>query len=522
MGNGATKLHRWLLAGALVAGLLARAPGIYWGHNFPPGFGPHHPDEFTHFVLVEPLIDPSAGARWEQNYPKGLAALTAAPILAWRALTGQLAAALPAMREIVTVGRLIGVALGTATILLVFLLGRRITQDERVALSAAWFMALGGLHVTQSHFFVADVPAVFLTLLGLLLLLSSLAREGSGGDEPLRWAALALGAAFGIKLFVAGLPSLVLVALMRPGRVRRSAHVAVFFLAGFVAVNLGMFTPLDLIGTLRSGVNDPYQYDRAMGLLVYLLESPAVFGLPLLVLALAGTVLALRRLAAGRRDVRILGVAAVLGLPLLVHAWHVTFTLDLFPRHLVFLIPFATLAAGFAFVRALDALRERGVRPLLLAAPVWAWLGLFVIDGERGFIREPRNEAFQWLEQHVPQGTSIWWYYHDLPAWPRTRFPVDGRPPWLVMEMMQANHVLSGVGLRNSYPRDYRNVFDVASQEEVDQIQALFRGETEYREAARFREGYLMPEYRWTDRWLGNRSRNYLTEIVIFQRQGGR
>jgi hypothetical protein len=231
--------------------------------------------------------------------------------------------------------------------------------------------------------------------------------------------------------------------------------------------------------------------------------------------------MALRRLAVGRRDRRILGSAAVLGLPLLVHAWHVTFSLDLFPRHIVAFIPFAALAAGFALVRATDALAARHVRPALLVLPVFAWLALFVFDGERVFIAEPRNEAYRWLEQNVPEGTNIWWYYHNLQKWPQLRFPRDGRPPYLVEELMQANHILSGVGLRHSYPRDYHHVFDVLGQEEVDQVQAVFRGESEYREVARFREGYFMPEYLWADHWLGNRSRNYVSEIVIFQRQAG-
>lgn len=517
--NGIRRPHRWLLAGALVVGLLARVPGIYWGHNFPnpSGYGAHHPDEWTHVVLAEPLIAPSAGARWNPTYPKGLAVMTAVPMIAARAVTGKFRGPRPLVRWTTAVGRGISVLFGVGTVLVVFLLGRRITGDPRVGLAAAWFLGLGGLHVTQSHFFVADVPALFFTLLGLLLLIVDLDCQEDGGHEALRWAALAFGVAFGIKLFVAGLPSLALVTVLRRERIRRIAHAAVFFVAGFVAINLGMFGPLDLLAAIRSGVNDPYQYSRAMGLVVYLLESPAVFGLPFLVGAVVGTAMALRRLT-GSRDKRLLGIVAVLGLPLLVHAWHVTFSLDLFPRHLVVFIPFAALTAGYALVRALEALRSRGIRPALLTVPVFAWLALFVFDGERGFVSDTRNDAYRWLDANVAEGTNIWWYYHDLGRYPQMRFPRDGRAPYLVFEMMQANHILSGVGLRDSYPRDFRNVFDVSSQEEVDAVQAVFRGDSEYREVARFREGYFMPEYLWSDRWLGNRSRNYLTEIVVFKR----
>ena len=54
------------------------------------------------------------------------------------------------------------------------------------------------------------------------------------------------------------------------------------------------------------------------------------------------------------------------------------------------------------------------------------------------------------------------------------------------------------------------------SQERVDAYQVLFKGQTEYREVARFGEGYFMPEYLLADALLGNRSRNYISEVVIF------
>ena len=57
-GGGQRTVCRWLLAAALLAGFVARAPGIYWGHNFPSesGFAVHHPDEWTHLVIAEEII----------------------------------------------------------------------------------------------------------------------------------------------------------------------------------------------------------------------------------------------------------------------------------------------------------------------------------------------------------------------------------------------------------------------------------------------------------------------------------
>ena len=93
------------------------------------------------------------------------------------------------------------------------------------------------------------------------------------------------------------------------------------------------------------------------------------------------------------------------------------------------------------------------------------------------------------------------------------------KPRWLVMEMHNANHYLSGLGMRKSYPRDYGRIFDAMTQEWVDAHQAIFEGTAGYEEVARFGEGYFMPEFVLTDELLGNRSRNYLAEVVIFERK---
>jgi hypothetical protein len=74
------------------------------------------------------------------------------------------------------------------------------------------------------------------------------------------------------------------------------------------------------------------------------------------------------------------------------------------------------------------------------------------------------------------------------------------------------------MGLKNSYPKDYRFVFDCPSQESLNINQSLFKGTSEYKEVARFKEGYFMPEYLLVNKLIGDRSRNYVTEIVIFKK----
>lgn len=521
--SGSRRLYFWLLAGALLAGSLVRLPGVFWGSNFPGGWQGHHPDEYTHLVNAEMILEPSAEPRWPPNpYPKGLAGLVAAPVIAVRAATGGgqvFSAPPPSIPTLMTLGRLVSVLMGVATILLVWATARRLFRDPRIALAAAWFTALGGLHVTQSHFFVSDVPAVFALLLGLYLLLVDLQSGEEKGVEAMRWAALAFGAAFGLKFFVAGLPSLALIAVWRRPRWRRILHAAVFFIVGLVVVNLGYFTPWDFYNAFAGGTTaQQYQFSRWISGVLYLIESPVVMGLPFAVLAAAGTIILARKLWSARRT-KIVEVVLVILLPAILQLGPVVLLADHFPRHLVPFIPWAAMAAGWALIRGAERVGRGRHRVAWVAVPVFAYMTVFVVDGERAFIQDPRNQAAEWLLENVEPGTPIWWNRHGsaLP-FEHQRFPEDGRPEYVVIEMLDANHYLRGVSLRNTRPRDVARIFGSRTQDRVDALQGLFTGESGYERIARFQVGYFMPEYVWTNALIGDRSRSYVTEIVLFRR----
>lgn len=524
-----------LLAAALLTGLLARLPGVWWGANFPPGWYGHHPDEYTHVLHAQLLInwkqpkhnsetstkiglnDPWAAGYAVTPYPKGMAIHVAAPVVAARILTGSgRDQPPPASAQIIPAGRLITVLYGTATILVTFLLARCLFTGTAVPLLSAWLLALGGLHVTQSHFFLADVPALFWMLLGTLLLWKDLA-----GRDPRSWktysaAAFCLGAAFGLKLLVAGLPALGLAALMKKNWPARVVLAGALFVAGMLAINLGTYTPLDFYQTLRSGVSDPYIFSISSSALLYLAELPSILGLPLCLASLAGGLALGARLVSLRDRPLQIRLGVVIVLPLLIHLLLVLFRLDHFPRHLVPFIPWLAMAGAWAILRLAAYLQTcSGLHPATLPAIALAWQALFVYDGEKGFIDEPRNKAANWVYENISKGSTYWWYYHMLPDYKGVHFPVL-QPDVVIEEMHHANHYLSGIGLRDSLPRDYRHVFDIESQSELDAFQGLFTGRSGYREVARFGENYFMPEYTLTERFIGNRSKNYLAEVVIF------
>src|SRR5438128_750930 len=76
-------------------------------------------------------------------------------------------------------GRAISATIGTATILVVFAVARRIS-NWRSGLLAAALTAFGVLHVRESHFFTTDVPMTFFSVVTLWTLLPI-------GDGGITW-----------------------------------------------------------------------------------------------------------------------------------------------------------------------------------------------------------------------------------------------------------------------------------------------------------------------------------------------
>jgi 4-amino-4-deoxy-L-arabinose transferase-like glycosyltransferase len=516
---------------ALALALGARIPGVFWGDNFPGGFHGNHVDEWTHVVLAEALLDPKSPPRWHPNpYPKGLAAHVAVPLLAGQRIEGRDFAARPETRSrivppdrtLILFGRAWSVLYGALTVLVLFALARRLTGSPRTAALAAFLLALGGLHVSQSHFFVADVPALFWTLLATHLLLVDLDERGSR-PTALPWAAFAAGVAAGLKLSVHVVPSLVLVTFLFKGRWVRALQAAAFFVCGAVLVNFASFTPVDLVKTLSAGVASGTTYRTADVLRIYALELVASIGAPVVILAALGLGASLRAAFSRGAGRRAFAVAILALVPSAILVLAMARRLDPFPRHALPLFPWIILLAAVALDHVVERLRARPALAVAALVVVFGWQVALVVDGERNYATEPRNDAMRWIESRVPKGATVYWPAFESEIARRglvaQRFPEDARPDFVVAEMHTLNHLLSGSGLRESYPADWRVAFDAQSNERLTAFQDLYRGRSGYAEAARFSEGYVMPELRLADRIVGNRSRNYLAEVVIFQRQ---
>ncbi len=515
------------LIAAVLVGLFVRAPGVLWGSNFPTGWYGHHVDEYTHLVNAEGLINPLLPPRWPPHpYPKGLAAHVLPPLLLIQAAQGTLLTGLPSPQAIIMTGRIVSLLYGAATIVIVFWFAKRLFgQAEEavathVAMLSAWITALGGLHVSQSHFFVADVPALFWTLLGSYFLYCDVESRGDRQGSNLAGSGFCFGVAFGLKLVVAGLPSIAIAAVLIQPRIRRTLIVATTFVAGFVLVNADSYSATDLARTIASSGTATYAFSRMFSLLVYAIQLPSLISIPVLFLAIPGSWFLARKLFALEPGARRTAIWLAVILPQALTAILVVFTVNNFLRHLIPFIPWLAMVAAVGLVRIAgvgDA--SRRLRARLVVAPLFIYLAVFVLDGERLYINEPRNAAATWLLANVPAGTPIWWQGHGwITQYQHVDFMRGSRPPVLVVEMHRANGIVSGMGWKNSMPADYRQTFGRRPKNEVDALQGLFKGKTEYREVARFPDRHWMPEFTLVERLLGNRSRNYLSEVVVFQK----
>jgi hypothetical protein len=347
------------------------------------------------------------------------------------------------------------------------------------------------------------------------------------GDRALAlpMAAFSLGVAAGLKLSVYAIPSLAIVALLFAPRVLRVAQCVAFLVAGFAIVTFGSYGPVYLQKTLDAGITSGINYSLDDLLRIYGLELLASIGIPIAAFAVLGLGTMLRAAASKEGASRILAVMLLIALPSAFLIFTMLRRLDPFPRHLLAFFPWLVILAAAALAALAERLHPRRGVVVALFLVVFGWQAALVWDGERNFLTEPRNEAMRWLEApaNAPRGSSVFWpaYEPDVAArgFDSTKTIEKDRPDFVVAELYFWNHFLSGASLRESYPADWRKVFDGRSAARVSAFQDAWRGTSGYRPAARFSENYVMPELRLADSILGNRSRNYLTEIVILRRE---
>jgi 4-amino-4-deoxy-L-arabinose transferase-like glycosyltransferase len=311
--------------------------------------------------------------------------------------------------EVYLTGRFVAACIGTVTVWLTYRLGKEV-GSERIGLIAAAQMALLPMHMRESHFILADVPATALTTLTLLL--ATRAEPGRywlGGVT----AGLAAAAKYnGGVVIVAALVGIArfrlpIVERMRMGVVATIAAVIAFLVATpYVVLDLptflnGFAAQMALFAMARATVEPVW--------LTYLkhFALSSVLWLPLAVAGLA--IVLIRRTSRGR------------WLPVLVFGaayFYVLATHSLvFARYALPMTPVICLlaAAGIdGIARLLPGLPlvprrvVHGLALVLLLAPLLATFGRGTVAWDRQAARrDTRQMTADWIRAAFPPKTRI-------------------------------------------------------------------------------------------------------------------
>jgi 4-amino-4-deoxy-L-arabinose transferase-like glycosyltransferase len=338
----------------------------------------------------------------------------------------EMARAAPEQAGLFLAGRLVTALLGTATIAVVFAFGNRLF-GKQTGLLAAFLYAIAPLAVLHAHFLTVDVPATFFVALALLWA-ARLLKSPAWKDCALAgvWAGLAAATKYNAGLVLVA-PVAALFLNRTPGdrAPRRAAPLAVLIAIAAVTFLIACPGPwlnwdafwngtypgsgvrYELFEHARTGHGYLFVSTGPGWLYPLRVSLPYSLGLPLLLLALGGFVLAcLRRTPQDR----------VLLSFLLLYYLLTSLSAVRFARYMLPLFPvLCVLAARLAMQPS-----ER--RPIVAA---WRAVGAVVACLTLGWTlillqpltgRDPRDKIADDLEKTAPNGASVAfattpWYY---------------------------------------------------------------------------------------------------------------
>jgi 4-amino-4-deoxy-L-arabinose transferase-like glycosyltransferase len=353
-------------------------------------------------------------------------------------------------------GRLLTAVLGTLTVPIVYVVGKRLYSPV-VGGIAAVFMAINSLHLVFSQLITTDVPATFFTALSLLAIVHLLPpRPDDVASAPARYApvggyllagialGLAVGAKYNSALVVLPflLAHLFVSSRMAGGWLRGLLNGRLWLALGTMVITFLATTPFAIFD-LPSFLNDVASvishyksghvgHEGDSNWLFYVNTFLRTDTLPTL-LTLAGIVLAFVR----HRKADVLLLAFPISFYLSMSDYRVNFTRNLLP-----ILPFTSILAALPLVALARVVtsrftgKERRQRWVASGTSTWALTavaGLMVLPvvlsaihrDHRQSEADTRFVATKWLDANTDPGTKIWlepW----TPALSPSRYIFDG------------------------------------------------------------------------------------------------
>ncbi|HEX9373847.1 MAG TPA: phospholipid carrier-dependent glycosyltransferase, partial [Roseiflexaceae bacterium] len=347
-------------------------------------------------VAIARFLIGAIGGRWQ-----GLEQVDAADFYLWaRALTA---------------------LFGVGTVFLTYQIGMR--WGARHALLGAGLLAVLPMHVRESHFVLADVPATFFATLTLLL---SLVAHEKGTAKAFMWAGVAAGLTIATKYNAGLILLLPLISAWMTLPASPSRLICVLAaLGGTVGAFLigAPYTLLDLPAFLNGFAHLTAAYrthgtPSESGASIYLKHLLNTLGWPAMLLLISGVVLGIVRAMKGPGRVRwtLLVVFPV------VYFYAISGRGLIFGRYLLPMLPFVCMLAAIAVVSGVSLLRRfdipRTPRRLLIAAltiaallpPAWN-----SVSFDRAISQRSTSElAYNWILMNIPAKSRIVIEKYDL------------------------------------------------------------------------------------------------------------
>ncbi len=308
--------------------------------------------------------------------------------------------------------RLLDAALGTATVIVVYLLGRR-AYGAVTGLVAAVLLAVAFLPVRDSHFATIDTPLTFTCAVGLL---AALHLAETDTTRPRVLGGILLGLAASVKYNGALLLASLVAAQGFHLRPARRAVLGLVLVGSLGVIAFLLTSPFLLIDVraFASGIGYIFHHlSSANQPEIGYLHLPRLalwYGLepPVALLGVAGLAYALIR----RTQADLILLAFVLAYYALIGSGYSVFVRYADPL----LPPLLVLAA-----RALVAARQRLPNPALATLLAAAILLIPAVAHDVSFDRliqqrDTRNQAFDWLASNVPVNGRVATLYFAGPA----------------------------------------------------------------------------------------------------------
>ena len=425
----------YILLLVLLASLLLRGPGLFWGHHLAgseQAFTPLHPDEPR-------FVEMARGLHGEQPFRKSYV-LGFGNLLRLYLTVNSWAGRYPVDAELNYAARTVSLAAGLGLVLLMFPLSMKLFRNKETAWLAAGLVALNTACVTQSHYGTADMTYTFLLYLFLWL--------AWGMEEKKSWphgllAALVAGCAMAVKFGPVLIPSLLMLAFLLP---RKRAWPLLLFSCVAVVTFLGLQSfrfgrdNLDLVWLMYLQDNvQAAAATKTLNPLVYAFQLFRILGLPVVALIL----LFVPRLRSVSRQVRFPKGLLVGLLPILLHFISILSAGLPFPRHLLPVLPaFILLATG-----GWNALPSGKRNSAIL---VLSWSLLITLPDQLAFWKDSRSTACQWLAKQKTGGKTVW-------ADPYIKIPLAHR--YHIAGLPGADYVLRHEGWYHRFERSELSPF---------------------------------------------------------------